>query len=383
MTLALHDIARPLLYCDISPAAQTVISTNIKKGKLPEAPIIDDVRKLHQMPSLENPDLICAGFPCVGFSTAGQREGFENSQTSIYHELLKVCDRFRPPLVFMENVPQIIREINRVKSDFHAMNYDIIWMVLFACEVGAPQRRGRWYCLAYDKNRIGTLGYVEPMRRLFDWEERTEPTKTTNRKYLPMRVSLLGNSLVPEAARTAFAYLSILAKTIAAKGTLERARPVSEKNRYPKYGFSINNVCYCIPQIWLPRFKVCKPRNLVLDPEVFKTDRPLPNIKHFSGFPTEPVIKEYFATPRFGNGFYMQFHLTIRGCNDLGTQLRFMRCDEPKGSLVNIHFVEWLMGYPRDWTGGLKPSSDAPIKEDSHTDLFDGEDDDSDCPERL
>lgn len=351
MTRALHEISTPILYCDKLQEAQEVIRANIKKGSLPAAPIIADVRDLRKIPaSAVQCDLVCAGFPCIGFSSLGLREGFEHKETAIYHELVNVIDRFRPPMVFMENVPLIIKAIPVIQKDFAKMNYNLVWIVIRACNVGAPQQRARWYCLAYNPKDILKLRIGELKTPVFNWDT-PEPAKTTNRPYLPMRVKLLGNSLVPEAARVAFKYLSRLAQTLAAHGIMEGARPPMKSDRFLKYGFTIKNQLYVIPKAWRPQLAVCKPRPFVLDPAMYTPSKPRIRVKHFSGYITEPFVKNFYATPRYGNCYYMAQRLTRRSKNDLGTQLRYMRNNEyPKGKYVNVHFVEWLMGFPKDWT---------------------------------
>jgi site-specific DNA-cytosine methylase len=352
MSLALHGVAEPILYCDILPEAQKVIESNIGKGNLPRAPVIDDVRKVRMLPANKyRPDLICGGFPCVGFSNSGLREGFKNEKTSIYSELIKVVDKFAPPLVFMENVQPILGAMDTIRKDFSGLGYDLAWMVLAACEVGAPQRRSRWFCLAYKPKEFADMKYDVPTTKVFDWTQVPEPAKTTNRPYLPMRGGLLGNSVVPEAARTAFAYLTGIARSVLASGgRIEGSTPISSTDKHPKYGYTVGPSGYRLAPRWHPKLQKCPNMGIVLDPGIYQSDKPFPNVPRMAGMVTEPIEKRLWATPRFGNSTAMGKHLTRRSRNDLGTQIRFFRTNEPKKKYANIHFVEWLMGFPKDWT---------------------------------
>src|SRR6056300_1291670 len=69
MSVALHPLGfTPVMYCDIEPASRITLTALMKNGKLPTAPIHDDIRTLKAPPKA---DLVTAGFPCLGFSPLG------------------------------------------------------------------------------------------------------------------------------------------------------------------------------------------------------------------------------------------------------------------------------------------------------------------------
>ncbi len=83
--LALQDISQPRLYCDIEQSSQKVLIKHIKNESLPPAPVIYDVKDVRKavMPHLQF-QMIASGFPCNGFSAAGQRKGFMNEHSSLF-----------------------------------------------------------------------------------------------------------------------------------------------------------------------------------------------------------------------------------------------------------------------------------------------------------
>jgi len=343
MSMALHDVATPVVYCDKLPEAKEVILARMRDGSLPKAAFVDDVRKLRRKKDLKA-DLVCGGFPCVGFSSSGKREGFKNSKTQIYHEFVKTIAKTRPRIVFMENVPGVIKGLPIIHRDFKTLGYELIWTLLAACQVGAPHRRNRWFCVAYKPNDI--LDIPIPRKSVFQWRRKDMPDRTTNRPYLPMRVALLGNSLVPEAARVAFAYLVTLAKHIESKGLPENSKPI--KDRYPKYGFTIRGRAYEMPRNYRLNLPMCAKMKIAMDPRRYESKKAFPNVRHRSGMIRSKVRKDRFATPRFSMTQPAN-HLTRRTMNDLPTQVRFLVDRSPK-KYMNPNFVDWMMGYPPGWT---------------------------------
>ena len=59
-------------------------------------------------------DLLCGGFPCQAFSTAGRRKGFEDARGSLFFELARVVKEKRPLYLFLENVIYALKHINDV-----------------------------------------------------------------------------------------------------------------------------------------------------------------------------------------------------------------------------------------------------------------------------
>ena len=347
MSLGLHEIASPLLFCDKLPEARSVIEARMKDGSLPKAAFVDDVRKVRRRKNLRA-DLVCGGFPCVGFSSSGKREGFENSKTRIYHEFVKTVAKARPRIVFMENVPGVIKGLPRIHRDFKALGYELLWTLLAACQVGAPHRRNRWFCIAYRPGDIQDIPV--PKKSVFQWTRQDMPDRTTNRPYLPMRVALQGNSLVPEAARVAFAYLVVLAKHLESEGLPPNTKVLKDRSKYPKYGFTIKNRIYETPKSHRLYLPVCTKMRIAMDPKKYRSKKPFPNVRHRTKRITTTVHKDRFATPRFSMTQPAN-HLTRRTINDLPTQMRFLsERGKTTKKYANPDFVDWMMGYPPGWT---------------------------------
>ena len=117
---------------------------------------------------VERPDVICGGYPCQPFSTAGQRKG-ENDPRHLWPWVRECISVLRPRYAILENVrghlslggTTVIREIAN-------LGYCVEWRLVSAASVGANHRRERIIMLAYPND----TGSGTPGRSM----DRNEPT---------------------------------------------------------------------------------------------------------------------------------------------------------------------------------------------------------------
>jgi DNA (cytosine-5)-methyltransferase 1 len=102
--------------------------------------------------TVERPDIICGGYPCQPFSTAGNRRGTDDPR-HLWPWVRDAISALRPSYAVLENVRghlsmgglQVIGELAEI-------GYDAEWRVVSAAGVGAPHRRDRIIILAYPNN---------------------------------------------------------------------------------------------------------------------------------------------------------------------------------------------------------------------------------------
>ena len=144
---ALSSIAKTVMYCDINPASQAVLTSNMNKNLLDMAPNprpspkgnnknlrppvpkgergkktcplspflfwrgMGDEKDIRLLKPPANIELITAGAPCVGFSKAGKKEGFKDKQSVLFFEMIRLVKESNPKYVLLENVGEILDEI--------------------------------------------------------------------------------------------------------------------------------------------------------------------------------------------------------------------------------------------------------------------------------
>lgn len=132
----------------------------------PEVPRHDDVNTAPQWwTSQPRPrvDIVCGGFPCQGHSVAGKQRGTADERWG-WPAYLNVIQALSPPLVLIENVPNLTRTgLLDVLKDLADNGFDAWWFRVSAAAVGAPHLRWRLFVIAAHPQRIHVRH--EPGRR--------------------------------------------------------------------------------------------------------------------------------------------------------------------------------------------------------------------------
>lgn len=302
---------------------------------------------------------------CIGFSSSGKREGLDQPGSRLFVHVMRLAKDIRPPLMFFENVDAILGndDITKIVGAIRRLGYDMYWVVMPAYTVGAPQKRGRWFCLCVRRGVTGVrVKPSEPFAR-FNWKVeprvRMVPAATPD---VRRRMRMLGNGVVPDCVRAAFLSLFTgctvpIPRLLAASArgspdlVLSPPRPLEAvtSGRDKAFACVLSDGLHRIapPPGMLPAPKL----KLVLDPKAFRAPKP-PSAGATSGFITEPKPITMWSTIRAGNGAYAMNCLTNRGSHDLATQLRYERRTPSgqRGGVTNPEWAEWLQGHPRGWT---------------------------------
>ncbi len=188
----------------------------------PDVPRHDDVRTAPEWwLSEERPtvDVVCGGFPCQPFSSAGHRRGVGDERWG-WPWMERVIRVARPRYVVVENVAAFLDHpvgFGWMLADLSALGFNAEWSVVSACSMGAPHTRDRLFLVAYSNSgdgqarlgfgseRQGTLQAINDRARA--WSDRVDGSLAASRSDgreadgLPRRmVGALGNAVVPQVA---------------------------------------------------------------------------------------------------------------------------------------------------------------------------------------
>jgi DNA-cytosine methyltransferase len=370
--LALRSCCLPLLYCDINPRSCAVLTELMKKGWLPSATIVRDVCNLDLILNLvgnRQVDVVTAGFPCVGFSCTGAKAGLNNVHSALFFAMMHVIKALRPTLVILENVIQVLtsNEGNDFKTIVHHMHesgYDMRWTLTSAREVGAPQVRRRWYAIC---TKVGSEvpPLAVPSWKNAEWVARDIPPLVVGKQASgARRFSMLGNAVVPVSVRYALTKLytnQTDSELVNVPPVLSYKPFVSDADMFLSTnalgGFSRDGVIYT-RKTPLPRSISHEQSSLItLTGDHYATLLARQHAVHRVPLPTiSKKVLSCWPTPRTQAATHSHT-LTSRTAYDLPTCVMYAsmvgtraqkRTDDSQA--INPNFVEWLMGYPKDWT---------------------------------
>ena len=364
ITLALKGIAHPVAYCDVDPVARECIEFNIRRRRLPKAPIHPDIKTFTKVPKA---DMVVGGFPCVGFSGRGKLEGFEHEGSGLFYEILRIVDGSKARAVFLENVPGVMRESASIIHELSVKRkFELRWEFDSSHDIGAPHKRVRWFCLCVKKgSKLETTvtttkagGYAP-----YDWSGKG-PSRTCSRSTdrdgcirSMKRWGLMGNSVVPDAVRLAFLRL-FSGGAVPDLHTAGRLRYSNDLASGPESTGAASRIgIFCVESGKKSVRKVRaatdvakngKELSIVLDPKTRAPPKKAsPNQVHPSM--TAPVRLGIWATPAHSQA-HSQRVMTLRSIQSLPTQIRFERGTKNREGVLAPMFTEWMMGYPLGFT---------------------------------
>ena len=134
-------------FCEYDKKCRQVL-----KKHWPRVPQYEDVRTLTKeqldKDGITDIGLICGGYPCQPFSTAGKRQG-EADDRALWKEYFRLIKEIRPTWVIAENVAgHISMGLDNVLADLESEDYAVQTFVIPACAVDAKHRRDRVWIIA-------------------------------------------------------------------------------------------------------------------------------------------------------------------------------------------------------------------------------------------
>lgn len=355
-------------------------------------------------------DLVTASIPCIGWSAAGKGEGLNQPQSGLAESVVKLIGNVYPKYFFFENVPGIMQDFESLICGLSSRSYKIYWLTTAAnTTVGAPHTRRRWFCLGVAKN-APPPPCIET--DYFDWSFERYPVVTNNLsvKEAHVRRAVLGNSIViphavyawnalvnaantydislleaegkhydigkparrPDDADRIAAFASDeLSEIDSPTGPSAKGNPAFAKRCKTPYGavlcyskseplihsrstYKLNSShgAYFVPlrinSLPMGVNKAPWTRKLILNNDFYPSSLKT-NVKGHLPLITSDITKNVWATPLF-TAHKTSRVLTKRLANDFNSQPYFEKQTNPRVGEINPNYVEWMFGYPEDWT---------------------------------
>ena len=323
-SFGLRSFCHTIAYSEINPIAVAILKARMQgvRPLLETAPVFGDIQqiKVEQIP--EPPDMITAGFPCQDISAANPSgQGLDGKRSGLFFEIIRLLqDLPSVRIVMLENSPFIrTRGLERALTALSDLGFVMTFKTYTPASLGAPQDRKRWFCLAVRNGPKKALSLRKRTLATWKalWEKEPCPrvlpltTPTTHTEAFS-RNKRLGDSVCPQVVLVAFLELLSLAQ-----------------NRVLKLSPAHATVS----------------RRLTLSDGCRKFNRKLwasPNASHWSQY---HKLTERSTRVLANQVFY---EVDTQACMKSRCNITTEKCS--KFFTVNPNFIEWLMGFPKDYT---------------------------------
>jgi len=163
---------------EIKPYAVKVLKDNH-----PAETITGDITKV-KASSIPDFDILCAGFPCQAFSSAGKRQGFADTRGTLFFEVERILKEKRPQGFILENVEGLVnhdggRTLAVITDRLTRLGYHFSYRILNSKDFGVPQERKRIYIVGSLTEAPNLDGFEVRNAQLRDILESGKPTLTT------------------------------------------------------------------------------------------------------------------------------------------------------------------------------------------------------------
>lgn len=167
-----------VLTSEIKPYAVNVLRENH-----PAETITGDITKVDTK-NIPDFDILCAGFPCQAFSSAGKRQGFADTRGTLFFEVERILREKRPKGFILENVEGLVnhdggRTLQVIINRLAALDYKFDFRVLNSKYFGVPQERKRIYIVGSIYNKPNLNNFPIKECKLVDVLESGLPTSDT------------------------------------------------------------------------------------------------------------------------------------------------------------------------------------------------------------
>ncbi|WP_230586300.1 DNA (cytosine-5-)-methyltransferase [Prevotella bivia] len=163
---------------EIKPYAVKVLQENH-----PGETITGDITKVHTK-NIPDFDILCAGFPCQAFSSAGKRQGFADTRGTMFFEVERILKDKRPKGFILENVEGLVnhnggKTLQVIADRLATLNYKFDFRVLNSKYFGVPQERKRIYIVGSTNDTPNLDNFPVKESKLGDILETGLPTADT------------------------------------------------------------------------------------------------------------------------------------------------------------------------------------------------------------
>ena len=165
---------------------------SIYAKRFPRSVQLGDVRKIGD--ELGTIDIITGGFPCQTFSIAGARRGFEDTRGTLFFDIARLADIYKPRYMVLENVKGLLNHdggntVRVILDKLRGLDYHVQMLLLNTKDFDVPQNRERVFfiCSAPGERRPEVFRIRERKTEIVKGNE-IEQNKILGKSYGELKV---------------------------------------------------------------------------------------------------------------------------------------------------------------------------------------------------
>ena len=229
-----------VLACDINKWCRESYETNFNiKCK-------EDIFDLN-VNELCNFDILCAGFPCQPFSSAGLKKGMKDDRSKVYDKILNIILEKQPKIVLLENVKNLLiinkgEVIKEIISDLEKLNYNVSFGLLNTANFGLAQNRERVYIICTNKNIYDISFDFNNLKNMNIRKNLKDIIDFNNKEYIEEDKYVLIESNKLNTQKSGLIFCGYLKGNLRKNGALPDTEHLSRVHKQPNRIYHINGV---------------------------------------------------------------------------------------------------------------------------------------------
>jgi DNA (cytosine-5)-methyltransferase 1 len=192
-------------------------------------------------------NILCSGFPCQPFSSAGKQKGLEDERSNVYNKLLEIINVKQPNIIIIENVKNltIIDEgtvFQKIQDDLKNLDYNVSFSLLNVSNFGLSQNRERIFIIGINnkyQDRYFNFDYLNAIKI-------NKPLKDTidlsNNNYIDESKYVLIENKHIVKQKSGLIFCGYIKGNIRTKGALPNTEHLSRVHKQPNRIYHIDGV---------------------------------------------------------------------------------------------------------------------------------------------
>ena len=192
--------------------------------------------------------ILCAGFPCQPFSSAGLKKGLDDNRSQVYDKILELVTAKKPNLVFLENVKNLLvmddgNVIKKIINDFKSIGYNISYTILNTAHFGLAQNRERVFIVCVNKSVYGDKTFdFSNLKQINITKSLKDVIDTNNNTYIEEDKYVLLDTDKIKTQKSGIVFCGYLKGNLRKNGTLPNTDHLSRVHKQPYRIYHINGV---------------------------------------------------------------------------------------------------------------------------------------------